>query len=77
MRATICMSRSLILCHCVNFKPMRYESTSFIGIVADKSHCLKLQLCEFQNDGYESASFNIPVPDKSYRVKLGLRNVIV
>ena len=34
-------SKSIILGHCVNFKAMRYKSTSFIRIVADKSHLLK------------------------------------
>ena len=39
----ICRTDSFVftLGHCVNFKAMRYESTSFNRIVADKSHLVK------------------------------------
>ena len=30
----------LMLCHCVNLKAIRYESTSLNRIAADKSHCV-------------------------------------
>ena len=64
----------------MNFKAMRFESTSFNRIVADKSLCVYLSdrffcihsgsLCEFQSDRFESTSFSRIVADKSHCVTL-------
>ena len=45
----ICLTDTFALMagHCVNFKAMRYELTSFNRIVADKSLCVKLSAIRF------------------------------
>ena len=66
---------AFILGHCVNFKTIRYESTTFNRIVADKSDHARLRLhgalrfCpNLKGTRCESTSLNKTVADKSHCV---------
>ena len=66
---------AFMLGYCVNFKTIRYESTTFNRIVADKSNRVRLRLhgalryrANLKATIYESTSLNRIVADKSHRV---------